>query len=274
MLRVYPVLLALGLVLGIAGPLTAHPYMVGYSGAPGTYGICSVTCHGRPTGNLTILGFPDTSQHVGYKPDSTYTITIWHPPGADTVENFNLSIRCGITPVNAGLITAGFYTMTYRDSVETNGVQALSPCDSCNFYWTAPDTGTGFVTLYFGGSQGIEGEWDKNTIDTLVAMEYTGVAEQRSLKPAGDVFGLHLVGANPARSFVALDCCLGAPGRPAQLRIYDILGRQVRSYAVGSSGILRWDGRDARGALQPSGVYLFRLEQGTLTSTSKALLIR
>jgi hypothetical protein len=273
MLRVYSVLLALVLVLGVSGPLTAHPFLTGYSGAPGTYGTCSVTCHGYPNGTLIILGFPDTSKHIGYKPDSTYTITIWHLPNKDTVENFNLSIRRGLTSVNAGLITAGFYTMTYKDSVETNGVQALGPCDSCNFHWTAPDTGTGMVKLYFGGSQGIEGEWDFNTIDTLVSMEYTGVEEQRSLRPAGDDFGLRLVGANPARSVVALDCRPGAKG-PAQLRVYDILGRLVRSYSVSTSVILRWDGRDAQGVVQPTGVYLFRLEQGTRTSTAKALLIR
>jgi hypothetical protein len=273
MLKGFSVLLALGLVLGIAGPLTAHPYLVGYSGAPGTYGTCSVTCHGYPHGNLTILGFPDTSTHIAYKPDSTYTITIYHPPSADTVENFNLSIRVGVTRVNAGLITPGFYTQTYRDSVETNGVQAVGPCDSCNFHWTAPDTGTGMVKLYFGGSQGIEGEWDKNTIDTLVSMEFTGVEEQRSLRPPGDDFGLRLVGANPARSVVALDCRPGAKG-PAQLRVYDILGRQVRSFSVSTSVVLRWDGRDAQGVFQPTGVYLFRLEQGTRTSTGKALLIR
>jgi len=278
MLKGFSFLLALGLVLGIAGPLMAHPFLTGYSGAPLSYGTCSISCHGYPRGTIYVRGFPDTSQHVYYKPDSTYTIAVCRVPdsliaGGDWIENFNCCIRIGRTAVTAGLITAGYNTVTYSESLETNGVHALTRTDSCDFLWTAPDTGAGFVTLYFGGFQGIEGEWGRYSTGILVSQEFSGVEEQGNLQPKGDAFGLSLVGANPARGGVALAYRLGSGG-PAQLRVYDVVGRQVRSFAVSGSGILRWDGRDAQGTLLPPGVYLFRLEQGNRASTGKVLLIR
>jgi hypothetical protein len=47
------------------------------------------------------------------------------------------------------------------------------------------------------------------------------------------------------------------------LRVYDVLGREVRTLASGGlpAGYhrLRWDGRDARGAARRSGIYFARL---------------
>jgi len=261
-------LLALGLVLVIAGPLTAHVWLVGFSGAPGTYGVCSRSCHCYPGGTLSLKNFPDH-----YQPGHTYTISVTHIAG-DSVENFNCSVRKGQGTENAGLLEAGYLTEIYSDSVETNGVHALQRCDSCDFLWTAPPVGTDTVRLYFGGMQGYEGEWGRNTEYILTAPEFTGVEEQASLQPKSESFDLRLAGANPARNGVALAYRLDGKG-PAQLRVYDLAGRLVRSFAVrGSSGVLRWDGRDAQGALSAPGVYLVRLEQGNRSSTGKAVLIR
>jgi len=269
MVKKASVLSALGLVSIFAGPLLAHPWMIGFSGAPGTYGSCSRSCHGYPGGTIYVDRFP-----AQYQPGQTYCIKVGHN-GGDSVETFNCSVRVGWGAVNAGLITAGYLTETYSCSVETNGVRPIGRCDTCNFFWTAPPAGTDTVRLYLAGFQGIESEWGRTTQLILAsAEELTGVEEQGALSPKGNAFGLRQAGENPARSSgVALAYRLEGSG-PGRLRVYDLAGRQVKSYAVTGSGLLRWDGRDASGHLVPGGIYFFRLEQGPRCVTCKALLVR
>lgn len=268
MLKGFTFLLVLSLVLFFAPALQAHVFLVGFSGAPGTYGVCGSSCHGYPGGTIYVDRFP-----VRYQPGQTYCIAVKHNAG-DSIENFNCSIRVGRGSVNAGLITAGYETETYNDTVETNGVRAIERCDTCNFYWTAPPIGTDTVRLYLGGFQGIEGEWGYNTEFILASEELTGVEEQEALPRKEPAFELHLAGPNPARGTVALAYNAEVLGT-ARLRVYDLAGRLLRSYVIlGKAGLLRWDGRDASGCLMPEGIYLFRLEQGFRTVTSKALLLR
>lgn len=65
---------------------------------------------------------------------------------------------------------------------------------------------------------------------------------------------------------------------PIRVTIYDIQGRQVWQYsnAMSSAGwhTVRWDGRDAHGALVSTGVYLYRLKSGTFTAVKKMILMR
>jgi hypothetical protein len=261
-------ILVLGWVFINAGPLLAHPWLVGFSGAPGTYGTCSRSCHGFPIGTIYVDRFP-----AQYQPGQTYCIKVGHN-GGDSVEAFNCSVRVGWGAVNAGLITAGYLTETYSCSVETNGVRPIGRCDTCNFFWTAPPAGTDTVRLYLAGFQGIEGEWGRYSELILASAEgISGAEEQEALSPKGNAFGLRSVGENPSRSGVALAYRLEGSG-PGRLRVYDLAGRQMRSYAVTGSGLLRWDGRDASGLQLPEGIYFFRLEQGPRCVTCKALLIR
>jgi len=262
-------LLALGLVFINAGPLLAHKWLVGFSGAPGTYGVCGRSCHCYPGGTINVQWFP-----AQYQPGQTYCIKVGHN-GGDSVETFNCSVRVGWGAVNAGLITAGYLTETYSCSVETNGVRPICRCDTCNFLWTAPRVGTDTVRLYLAGIQGYEGEWGRSTELILASAEgISGAEEEAALSPKGNAFGLRQAGENPARSSgVALAYRLEGSG-PGRLRVYDLAGRQEKSYAVTGSGLLRWDGRDASGHLVPGGIYFFRLEQGPRSVTCKALLVR
>lgn len=54
---------------------------------------------------------------------------------------------------------------------------------------------------------------------------------------------------------------LAVPGDYVSLEVLDTGGRRVRELTV-SDGFARWDGRDARGARVPAGVYLVRLREG------------
>ena len=263
-------LLALGLVLGMAAPLTAHRWLTCYSGAPGQPFYCGRSCHHcYPGGTISVQRFP-----ARYQPGQTYTVGVTHVAG-DSIEAFNCSIKIGWGSVNAGLIQPGYLTAIYVCSTATgDGVCALARCDTCNFLWTAPPAGTDTVRLYLGGFQGYEGEWGRSTQLILAsAEEISGAEEQEALSPKGNTFSLRQAGENPFWGGVALAYRLEGSG-PGRLRVYDLAGRQVRSFAVSGSGLLRWDGRDASGHLVPGGINFFRLEQGSRSVTCKALLVR
>jgi YVTN family beta-propeller protein len=80
---------------------------------------------------------------------------------------------------------------------------------------------------------------------------------------AGPVTGLRAVRPNPFRSFAEVEFALSTPA-PVDLRVYDVLGREVRAIARGERfepGMrrLRWDGRRGDGGQAGSGVYFVRL---------------
>jgi len=261
-------LLALSLVFGMAAPLRAHRWLSCASCAPGDL-CCGYSCHGFPEGTIYVARFP-----ARYQPAQTYCVKVGHN-GRDSIESFNCSVKVGWGSVNTGRLQAGYLTETYSCSSQTiDGVRPIARCDTCNFLWTAPLTGTDTVRLYLGGFQGIEAEWGFSTRLILAsAEEISGAEEEATLSPKGNAFGLRSVGENPFRGGVALAYRLEGSG-PGRLRVYDLAGRQEKSYAVTGSGLLRWDGRDASGHLVPGGFYFFRLEQGPHSVTCKALLVR
>ena len=63
-----------------------------------------------------------------------------------------------------------------------------------------------------------------------------------------------------------------------RLDIFDLLGRRVARVIEGQlqAGLheVRWDGSDRAGRQLPSGVYFFRLKNGTATATRKLTIIR
>ena len=70
-----------------------------------------------------------------------------------------------------------------------------------------------------------------------------------------------------------------APRRaPASLHVYNLLGQKVRTLIEGEVaagyGEVSWDGRDQGGRPVAGGVYLYRLETGTVKETRKLLYLR
>jgi hypothetical protein len=256
--------LALSTVIAMAGTVFAHPNFTGYSGAPGCRGTCASSCHGTTGGTITTSGFP-----TAYAPGQVYTITVAHS-GGNPIANFNASCRVDTGSTNAGTLAAGLNTTIYSATGESNGVHFTTAFqDSGKFTWTAPSGGTGAVRLYVAGHQGTTSGED-NTELVLVSSEASGVEQGGKPFTGAESFGLR-PGANPAKGAVVMAYQAGGP---ALLKIYDLGGRTVRSFAVAGNGLLRWDGRDAKGKLASQGAYLFRLEQGTRSATRKALLIR
>jgi len=67
-------------------------------------------------------------------------------------------------------------------------------------------------------------------------------------------------------------------GDPVTGTVYDIRGARVRDLAVNSqsptANSLVWDGRDARGAVVPSGVYLYKISAGKESQTGTVVVAR
>ncbi len=66
---------------------------------------------------------------------------------------------------------------------------------------------------------------------------------------------------------------------PVSLRIYDVTGRRVRVLVDGramepGSHAVEWNGRDDRGALLKAGLYLCRLDAGTVSETKRIVFTR
>ena len=156
-----------GMIVALVSVAFAHITLEGYSGAPGSNGTCAATCHGSAGGTIQVTGFP-----TEYEPGQTYTINVSHD-GGDDITQFNASARIGDGSENAGLIEAGTNTATYNNLKESNGVNLSTPFQTtASFDWTAPEAGTGDVTLYLAGLQG--GYSGLNSAVVMTATEVSG----------------------------------------------------------------------------------------------------
>src|SRR6516225_889133 len=90
--------------------------------------------------------------------------------------------------------------------------------------------------------------------------------------------GLRSVSPNPFRAAAQIDFALGAAG-PVDVRIYDVLGREVRVLAHGErfeagTQRLRWDGRAGDGSPAGPGLYFVRLRLSGRDWTRSIVRIR
>ncbi|MBU2501815.1 T9SS type A sorting domain-containing protein [bacterium] len=94
--------------------------------------------------------------------------------------------------------------------------------------------------------------------------------------PAAGLVSLQ-VSPNPFNSRAVVAFTLPASD-PAEVAVYDLRGRRVRTLQAGSMSSGRheviWDGKDGHGQPAPSGVYLVRVSVGGDNRTAKAVLVR
>jgi len=254
-----------------ASAVSAHPTYIGYSGAPGTLGACSASCHHRRNFEPTMLvsGFPEA-----YEPGTQYIIAASHASGT-SIRQFNSSIRQGTTSNNAGVITSGVNTVTYNSSHETNGVHWTSAGrDSGNFVWTAPPAGTGEVRLYWAGLQGNLTS-GADTLIVLISSESPTGIDDNIASP--DEFSLSQNYPNPFNNATTIEFTLPTPG-PAQLSIYTITGQEAYGWVrfVDSPGkvFVRWNGKGVDGTSLPSGLYFYQVETQQGRRSGKMILLK
>jgi hypothetical protein len=101
-----------------------------------------------------------------------------------------------------------------------------------------------------------------------------GVDDQANIPGATRLIGNQ---PNPFHPLTTIAYEIARAGR-VDLRIFDVAGREVRSLAEGMRPAgryaTRWDGRNAAGALAPSGVYFYRLTVNGVEETRRMVLAR
>ena len=97
----------------------------------------------------------------------------------------------------------------------------------------------------------------------------------------GGIVGVPVVGSafalttrpNPFRETTEIFWSQSERGR-AELSIFDVGGRLVRSFAQDVTGSIRWDGRDDAGRSAPNGIYFYRITSGSDSATGKLVRMR
>jgi len=82
---------------------------------------------------------------------------------------------------------------------------------------------------------------------------------------------------NPFNAGTRIEALVSEPG-PISLEIYNVLGGVVRRigapFAAPGTWYVNWDGRDAAGVEQPSGVYWYRVVSGDVEARGKMLMLK
>jgi hypothetical protein len=259
------------IIISAGAQVYAHPTYVGYSGAPGCRGTCSISCHHRHNfaPSVTVTGFPEI-----YTPGIQYTISIGHQSGT-TIKQFNCSVRVGTGSTIAGVLASGTNTANYTHSLETNGIH-FSAIDqnSGTFLWTAPSSGTGTVRLYLAGLQGNY----STGADTLVILTSnettTGIGDEPGLPGA---FSLDQNYPNPFNAGTIIKFNLATPGH-AELMIANIIGQEVYHWSgdFDQPGpiFVQWNGRASDDHDLPSGVYFYQVRTSDGNLTRQMMLLK
>ena len=252
---------------------SAHPDYVGYSGAPGSQGLCASSCHGTGGGTIEISGFPSE-----YIPAETYTITISHR-GEGAIAQFNGSCRVSGSDDAAGVINNGANTVTYSVTEETNGIRFVVPhLDLGTFDWTAPEEGTGDVKLYISGLQGDSANGRNSTI-VMTAEEHTGPSGIDQEDEVPNLFTEIANYPNPFNTSTVIEFFYDYD-QPSSVRIgiFNITGQMIYSRYVYCDArrhyYARWNGLDEHGIEVPTGVYFYRLESVFGVNTSKMIYMK
>ena len=238
----------------------AHGTYTGYSGAPGSSGTCSSSCHGSAGGTLALKGVPAV-----YEPMKTYAIAVKHN-GGSIITNVNVSTRKGTTVTGAGTLTAGSGAAAYATAGEAGVHGSATNFDSLSMQWTAPPAGSGPVKIFVAGLQGSK-SGQNSTVVATISESTTGISDLSMLP---DSFTLVQNYPNPFNPSTTIRFTLSTHQR-ATIRIHDMAGREVAElangeFAAGEHAVV-WN---AAGMV--SGSYVCTLTSGS-KSISKSLVL-
>ncbi|MDD5529596.1 MAG: FlgD immunoglobulin-like domain containing protein [bacterium] len=110
-------------------------------------------------------------------------------------------------------------------------------------------------------------------IDSVI-VENVGIEEKLNIK--NQKLNIE-IRPNPfTQSTVISFSALGAPdnSETAELTIYDIAGKLVKSFHCALTIALRWDGKDNRGQKVKNGIYFIKMEAGEYKVTKKLTILK
>lgn len=105
----------------------------------------------------------------------------------------------------------------------------------------------------------------------------TGIEEETSVRDHRILLGQNI--PNPFSKLTKINFDIGHSTKDAELKIYDVTGRVVKSFDFSSSYAPRptyisWDGKDEKGSYVENGVYFYRLETDECTMTKSMIYLR
>lgn len=253
----------------------------GRTNAPGE-GNCTA-CHNSfalnaGTGSLTVTDLGN------WEPGQDYdlTVTLSDPNASRWGFEFTIIDEAGDSvgslvnlDSNAQVSSSG--NRTYAKHTSPGTYNGTSDQATWTVRWTAPETGTGDVTLYMvgnaaNGNSSTSGDyiyaasssWSEGGVSSVPLPLLAG-AELKANYP------------NPFNPRTNLVYEL-AQDMSVQLNIYSVDGRLVQRLHTGlqTSGRheVTWDGMDLNGRSVPSGTYLYRLVTGGVAQTRTMTLVR
>ncbi len=135
----------------------------------------------------------------------------------------------------------------------------------------------GTFSVFIGLAGDPRGLANGGTTTSDIAAGLAVLEEDLAQESLPEQFALHVNYPNPFNPITVIAFDLPEPS-VVDLRIYDILGHQVRSLVHASEPAgrfrVRWDGKDDRGVAVTSGVYIYRIIANNYLSTQKMILVR
>ena len=268
--------IGLGLLLSLGCPGSAWAFSGGpgdgLTNAPGE-GNCTA-CHGdfplnSGTGSLTITGLPSM-----YTPETVYSIEVVLADPEAMRWGFELTILDGsdqfagnLAPVdgNTQVSTGGPFGRTYVKHTLDGTQFGQADQGSWQFDWTAPAAGAGDVTIYMTGNAA-NGNFATSG-DRIYATFLPWPEEPTTAVYAPEpIARLHPNYPNPFNPRTVVSFTLDKPTQ-VELAVYDLRGTRVQTLHAGQTPTgthaYVWDGMDAQGKPQASGVYLARIVDGS-----------
>jgi hypothetical protein len=275
-------LLVMGLLLV---PLSAMAYSSGppngRTNAPGETNCTA--CHSTfplnsGSGSLVVTDLGS------WEPGQTYdlTVTLADPDASRWGFEFTVLDQGGsragtLASLDANTQVSSTASRDYAKQTSAGSQPGTPDQASWTVRWTAPDAGSGDLTLYMAanaanGNSAASG-------DRIYAINSTWSEGTTSPAPMPALAGADLKANYPnpfnPRTTLAFEL---ASDQQVALNIYSLDGRLVRELISGTRSAGRhevaWDGLDRSGRAVPSGTYLYRLQAGGQVQTRTMALVR
>jgi photosystem II stability/assembly factor-like uncharacterized protein len=186
----------------------------------------------------------------------------------------------GTTGITAPLWSCAFYNSLNGFACGNNGLLIKTTDGGRN--WT-PDTSKVYANLMAVNALDSLHAWTVGSYGIVLGWREAGVSGidsrgQGDKETRGQRIALEQSYPNPMRENCAIGYWLNN-GQGAELSIYDITGRRVRSFAslrMTDSGrhTVIWDGKDETNRKVPPGVYFYQLRVKELTETKKLVRVQ
>jgi len=189
--------------------------------------------------------------------------------------------HAGTGPVNLAVVTTELPdgrtmafvgpVLSYYEHVTTN-FKRLTDSEWRTLYAQSPSFRPSFVNLYLANAQG-ESRGSGPSLITGI-----GITPAADLQPSSITLSQNYPNPFNGQTVISFSIPASHSGSPAELIIYDLQGRRVRTLLhqpmPAGTFVTRWNGDAEGGGQVASGVYFYHLRVGSQLRTGKMALVR